>query len=110
MKMLSKFLKKSNRGDSYMKSEFEPREIELIAEKVVELIKPMLSGNNKGEKEDTVMTPETLADYLKVDITWVYKQVSLKTIPYFKSGKYTRFKKSAIDKWIKTRTIEPIPN
>lgn len=93
-----------------MKSEFEPKDIQLIAEKVVELIKPMLSGNGKGEKEDTVLTPETLSNYLQVDITWVYKQVSLKAIPYFKSGKYTRFKKSAIDKWIKTKSIEPIPN
>ena len=78
-----------------------------IADKVIERLKPLLSGAGKAE-DDVIFTPETLAKYLQVDTSWVYKQVSLKTIPYFKSGKYTRFKKSAIDKWIETQTVRPI--
>lgn len=35
-----------------MKSEFEPREIQLIAEKVVEFLKPMLSNNSKHNGDE----------------------------------------------------------
>jgi excisionase family DNA binding protein len=93
-----------------MKIELEQQDIEAVAQKVSELLKPLLAGNSRNEDKDTVLTPETLADYLQVDISWVYKQVSLKTIPSFKSGKYTRFKKSVIDKWIETQTVRPIPS
>jgi excisionase family DNA binding protein len=79
-----------------------------IAEMVLEKLKVILSGNGRQDTGDNIFTPETLAEYLHVDTSWVYKQVSLKTIPYFKSGKYTRFKKSAIDKWIETQTVMPL--
>lgn len=92
-----------------MKAELEPQDIEAIAQRVIELLKPLLAGNGKQEDTDIIFTPETLAEYLQVDTSWVYKQVSLKTIPYFKSGKYTRFKKPVIDKWIETQTVRPIP-
>jgi len=90
-----------------LKIEIESNDIEAIALKVAEIIKPIVSRNGKSEESDIILTPETLAEYLKVEITWVYKQVSTKAIPYFKSGKYVRFKKSAIDKWIKTRSVDP---
>lgn len=78
-----------------------------IAAQVVERLKPILSGTGKAE-DDVIFTPKTLAKYLQVDTSWVYKQVSFKAIPYFKSGKYTRFKKRVIDKWIETQTVRPI--
>lgn len=89
-----------------MKTHFEPEDIQAIAQAVTEMIKPLLSARERTE--DTILTPEGLAKYLQVDTSWVYKQVSLKTIPYFKSGKYTRFKKAAIDKWIDTQTRRPL--
>lgn len=91
-----------------MKIELETSDIEAIAYKVVEMLKPLVAGNGKHETDDIIFTPETLAKYLQVDTSWVYKQVSLKTIPYFKSGKYTRFKKALIDKWIETQTVRPL--
>lgn len=92
-----------------MKTHLEPEDISLIVEAVIEKLRPLLS-NSKEKAEDVIFTPETLAKYLQVDTSWVYKQVSLKTIPYFKSGKYTRFKKSVIDKWIDNKTMRPIPH
>jgi hypothetical protein len=41
-------------------------------------------------------------------VSWVYKQVSLGTLPYFKADKYTRFKKTEIDKWTENRTVRPV--
>jgi len=93
-----------------MKSELEERDIEAIAAKLEERLKPLLlSGKGKYREEDVIVDVPGLAEYLKVDPSWVYKQVSLKTIPHFKNGKYTRFRKSAIDKWIDGQTINPIP-
>ena len=84
--------------------------VDQIADKVIEKIKPLLSGNVRQAETDIIFTPETLAEYLQVDTSWVYKQVTLKTIPYFKSGKYTRFRRSAIDRWIDSQTVKAIPS
>lgn len=85
-----------------------PELLDLMADKLIEKLKPLLI-NSKASEPDTIFTPETLAEYLQVETSWIYKQVSLKAIPYFKSGKYTRFKKAVIDKWIETQTVRPIP-
>ncbi len=45
-------------------------------------------------KEDAVFDVRDLAGYLKVHPSWVYKNGG--SIQHFKSGKYLRFKKSAI--------------
>lgn len=92
-----------------MKSEIEPQDIEAIAQGVLELLKPLLSRLEKCDEEDTILDVKGLAKYLRVDSSWVYKQVSLKTIPFFKTGRYTRFKKAHIDRWIESQTTRPIP-
>jgi len=93
-----------------MKAELEAQDIESIANRVAELLKPMLSGNGRHEAEDTIFDKKGLAEYLNVPVTWVDKKVSFNEIPYFKAGKYPRFKKSIIDKWIDTRTVRAIPS
>lgn len=91
-----------------MNLEFEEKDIEIIAQRVVELLRPLLN-NERHKEEDCIFDVKGLSEYLQVNPSWIYKQVSLKAIPYFKSGKYVRFKKSAIDKWIDRNTIRPIP-
>ena len=92
-----------------MKTEFEPEDIKAIAAAVAEMLKPYLLKNNRAVASDTVVDVEELAKYLKVDTSWVYKQVSLRNIPHFKLGKYPRFKKLEIDRWINKNTMMPIP-
>jgi excisionase family DNA binding protein len=92
-----------------MRVTLEAEDIQAIAEAVLEKLRPLLTGIKAKSEPDTIFTPETLAEYLRVDVSWVYKQVSLKAIPYFKSGKYTRFKKSVIDKWIESQSVRPLP-
>ena len=91
-----------------MKAEIEHNDIEAIAEKVVEKIKPLFCKSSK-QIDETIFDVKELALYLKVDKSWLYNQVHLKAIPYFKCGKYTRFKKSVIDKWVEDATVKPIP-
>jgi excisionase family DNA binding protein len=88
-----------------MKAELESHDIDAIAYKVVELIKPMLSGNDRQRQEDLIFDVKGLSEYLKVDTSWIYKHVSLKSIPHFKVGKYTRFRKKDIEKWIESHKI-----
>lgn len=89
-----------------MQTFLEDNEIEKIAAKVVELLKPLLL--NKEKAEDKIYTPESLAIYLQVDTSWIYKIVSLRKIPFFKMGKYLRFRKSDIDAWHKSLTQRPV--
>lgn len=88
-----------------MKAELEPTDVEQIAKRVIELIKPMILSNNK--EADTVFDKKALSEYLKVDVTWI--DHNLHVLPYFKAGKYTRFKRSSIDLWIKSNEKAPSP-
>jgi excisionase family DNA binding protein len=75
--------------------------VDLIADRVIEKLKPIISSNSKHE-DDTVFDVPGLCEYLKIEPKWVYEQTHLKTIPHFKLGnKQLRFKKAEIDAWIK---------
>ena len=80
--------------------------VDQIVTQVVERLKPMLSGKN--QTADVVYDVKELSQYLRVDKSWVYNQVHQNIIPYFKCGKYTRFRKSKIDTWIDKETVNPI--
>ena len=92
-----------------MKTELEPHDIEAIAQRVVTLLRPMLWGNGEGREKDTIFDVSGLAEYLRVAPSWVSRQVSLRAIPYFKAGKYPRFRKKDIDRWTENQTSGPIP-
>ena len=91
-----------------MKSELEHKDIEAIAQRVIELLKPVMSGNGNQDNEDKILNKKELAKYIGVDVSWINKKVSANEIPYSKFGKYVRFKKSVIDKWIDRQTIKPV--
>jgi len=83
--------------------------VEQLADRLTERLKPVLAGNVKRPDDEVIFDVHGLAEYLKVDASWVYKKVSLKEIPHFHAGKYPRFKKSQIDKWIESQTVRPLP-
>jgi excisionase family DNA binding protein len=87
-----------------LKTEFEPQDVQVIVDRVIEALKPCLLGGTK--EEDAVFDKEALAQYLRVDVSWINKQITLRSIPYLKIGKYTRFKRSHIDKWLETTKID----
>ena len=92
-----------------MKTQFELEDIKAVSSTVVEWIKPVLCGCSGKKSDDAILGVTDLAVYLGVNQSWVRKKVALKEIPYFKCGKYNRFRKSAIDRWIEAETIRPIP-
>lgn len=79
-----------------MKIELESQDIEVVAQRVVELLKPYLS-NIKQDEQDLVFDKKQLAAYLNIDVSWIDKNYEEK-LPHFHIGKYIRFKKSKIDK------------
>jgi excisionase family DNA binding protein len=81
--------------------------VDEIVEKLYIRLKPCLSESGKRE-EDVIFDVESLAQYLKVESSWVYNQVSQKALPYFKTGKYVRFRKREIDSWINSQMVKPI--
>jgi excisionase family DNA binding protein len=92
-----------------MKIDLEHSDIQAIAAEVVKAIKPLLA---KGKAEDdTIFTVKTLAAYLHVSDQWVYERVALNEIPFSKTGKFPRFRKRKIDRWIdslETPAISPL--
>lgn len=87
-----------------IKIRLDEEDIEIIVQRVLQALRPLLTG--RAIDRDEIFTPETLAEYLKVDRSWIYKKVHTKEIPFFKNGKYVRFKKSEIDKWIEENSFK----
>ena len=54
-----------------MKIEFEPQDIDSIAQRVVNLLKPVLAVK-KAKADDMIFDVKGLADYLKVSPSWIY--------------------------------------
>ncbi len=70
-----------------------------IVEKVVERLKPLLNSNHNSNG-DELMDVKGLAEYLKVKESWVYEKIHTKQIPFQKAGRFPRFRKKNIDKWL----------
>jgi len=73
--------------------------IDTIVEKVVERLKPLLN-NPHSANDDELMDVKELAKYLKVKESWVYEKIHTKKIPFQKAGRFPRFRKKHIDKWL----------
>ena len=89
-----------------MKAEFQIESAQMVADitrEVVKAIKPLLVVG-KAE-DDTLYTVQTLAVRLGVSPQWVYERVQMKEIPHIKIGKFPRFKKSEINKWLDDQRV-----
>lgn len=88
-----------------MRIEFEPQDIDFIAQRVVDLLKPVLAAKKK-KADDMIFDVKGLAEYLKVSSHWIYERTHLKQIPHIKVGGFLRFSKRDIDKWLNTFAIK----
>ena len=67
-----------------MKTQFEDSDIQQIAEKVLDTLKPYLAGTGRDRAEDNIMDMEGLCSYLKVTSKWIHERTHLKEIPFIK--------------------------
>lgn len=56
---------------------------------------------------DDLLSPEQLCEKLQVKASWIYRQVREESIPYTKVGKYLRFYRPEIEKWLAEHTVSP---
>jgi predicted DNA-binding transcriptional regulator AlpA len=79
-----------------MRTLLDQDDVDLIAQRVAEILKPLLASKDKTD--DTIFSVEALAQYLCVSPKWVYDHAH--ELPKFKLGGLLRFKKKEIDKVI----------
>ena len=91
-----------------MKTQFELDDIKAVSSTVVEMITPILGRSFEKNSNGSIFDQDKLAQYLKVSRSWVDQRISQNEIPYFKCGKYPRFRKGDIDKWINKNTLQPV--
>ena len=90
-----------------MKLEIEQTDIEAIANRVAEILKPMLSSTTKHDEKDVLLDVVQLAAYLNVSKAWVYDRIRDNEMPHSKVGKYLRFRRRDIDKWVEAQSFKP---
>ncbi len=90
-----------------MRIDLEPQDLQAIADRVIDVLRPHLHVGSDGE--NSIYDKPGLAEYLHVDVSWINKQITLRAIPYIKIGKYTRFKKTDIDRWLESMKINQSP-
>lgn len=90
-----------------MKTEFEPQDIEAIAQQLKELLRPLFANNGKQE-DDLIFDVKGLCDYLHVSDKWIYERTHLKEIPHLKVNGILRFRKRDIDKWLGSFNVPAI--
>lgn len=91
-----------------MRTVLEPEDIQAIADAVASRLSATIPTNTVAKDQEEIFDVPGLATYLKVDNSWVYKQVQYKTIPHFHAGRYPRFYRSQIDKWTKEQATPAV--
>ncbi|MCR9295209.1 MAG: helix-turn-helix domain-containing protein [bacterium] len=56
-----------------------------------------------ADSDDTVLTIDELAEYLKIPKSTLYKLARSGSIPCVKLGKHWRFHRTAVDAWLKNQ-------
>ena len=92
-----------------MQSKLEKEDLTAIAKEVSALLAPLIKKTAQGSGNDTIFNLKELSEYIKLPKSWIYRQTSERTIPFIKAGRYVRFKKYEIDKWLEEKSVNPIP-
>ena len=79
-----------------MQIELDEKDIEMIATKLVERIRPLLK--DRISDEDIILTADEVADYLKLSKITIYKLAKDGVLPGFRVGGSWRFSKANIEK------------
>ena len=85
-----------------MKTVLDQEDVELIARRVAEMIRPLLSP--KESEVEIIFSVEELAGYLRVSVKWVYDHTF--ELPHFKLGGLLRFRKKEIDRVIERLSLK----
>ena len=73
-----------------------------IVQDMVNSLLPHLKGK---EDDGIIFDVEGLAEYIKTSKRWIYEQPHLNAIPFYKIGRFPRFRKKEIDKWLEQQKV-----
>ena len=79
-----------------MQSTLEKEDLTAMAKEFSKLLVPLFKKTKQGSGKDTILNLKELSEYLNVPDTWVYRQTCEHNIPYYKLGRYLRFKNGTI--------------
>lgn len=92
-----------------MRIDLDQSDLQAIAQEVAKVLKPLIKSNGKTkDKDDALLTVGGLAEYLGVSKRWVQERIYSREIPYSKIGKFYRFRKSKIDRWVDSQEIPAV--
>lgn len=96
-----------------MKIQLEPQDIDAIAQRVVELMKPFLLRKEEAifavaptKPKGDYMTIPQLAEYLQIKKSTIYSWTYQRKIPHSKIGRRVRFKREDIVQWSEDRKVK----
>jgi excisionase family DNA binding protein len=77
-------------------------------QQLIDKVNALIETNQPQQPTDTneLFTVESLADYLKATPQTVYRYVNAREIPFFKVGKFIRFRKAEIDVWLSGKAVK----
>jgi|WetSurSiteA1Bulk_404760.scaffolds.fasta_scaffold757593_1 excisionase family DNA binding protein len=58
------------------------------------------------EEQNRLCTPEEVAKYFRVPLSWVYRKTRERAIPFLKVGRYCRFEMAVIEKWAREHGVQ----
>lgn len=93
-----------NGGDAIMKSSIDRSN----GKQYPEQDKTGLEGRTMSAEEDKLLTVQEMCSLLKVPKTYIYSLTHSKKIPHMKLGGLLRFRKSAIDEWLRSREVRDV--
>jgi excisionase family DNA binding protein len=76
-----------------------------MSEKIDE-VHELLTISLQFHSEEKIMSVKEVADFLGVGPRIIYAKCENNEIPFFRSGKYIRFKKSQLIEWAKSKSGE----
>jgi excisionase family DNA binding protein len=91
-----------------MQINFEIDHKELVKDIAQEVIKSLKPNLKVKAEDDRLYSVKSLAKYLGVSDQWVYERIKFKEIPHIKIGKFPRFKKADINKWLEEQKVPAI--
>jgi len=96
-----------------MKTQLEQQDIDAIAQRVVDLLKPYLLARDEvkiapapSQPKGAYMTVSQLAEYLQISKHTIYNWIFQRKIPYSKIGRRVMFKREEIVRWSEDKKVK----
>ena len=64
---------------------------EVFLDAIRQAVREEIQASDNGRKESGLLTPDELADKLRIPVSWVYEQSRQNKIPTHRIGRYIRF-------------------